>query len=115
MKVEFLIAWDDQTWNTQVHEVPRGIEPVQWANENLAPLTRFRKAVLFAVASFEEDMPRDYLVSWKTDIEAHSATEAAEKALQIQRDPDSVATCFEVTDRETGVETAVMLTPPCER
>lgn len=37
-----------------------------------------------------------YLVKWEIDIEADSPMEAAEKALEIQRDPDSIATCFKV-------------------
>lgn len=37
-----------------------------------------------------------YLVRWEMDIEADSAYEAAEKALAVQRDPESVAIMFEV-------------------
>lgn len=40
---------------------------------------------------------RLYLVHWTIDIEATSPREAALKALKIQRDPDSLATCFEVS------------------
>jgi len=37
-----------------------------------------------------------YLVSWKIEIEADTPREAAEEALEIQRDPESLATLFEV-------------------
>ena len=37
-------------------------------------------------------------VIWEIDIEADSDLEAAQKALQIQRDPSSIALSFEVID-----------------
>ena len=39
---------------------------------------------------------RDFLVRWEINIEADSPREAAENALQIQRDPPSIATVFKV-------------------
>jgi len=39
----------------------------------------------------------NYLVKWEIDIDADSPHEAAEKALAIQRNPESIATVFEVT------------------
>jgi hypothetical protein len=44
----------------------------------------------------------DYEVVWKIDIQAASAQEAALEALAIHRDPESIATVFEV--RERGCE-----------
>jgi len=38
-----------------------------------------------------------YKVRWEIDIDADNVIEAAEKALAIQRDPNSTATVFEVT------------------
>lgn len=44
-----------------------------------------------------------YLVTWKIDIEADNAEEAAAQALICQRDPESTATVFEVAEqRECG-------------
>ncbi len=45
-----------------------------------------------------------YRVMWEIDIETEfdSPREAADKALAIQRDPNSTATIFEVFDPETG-------------
>jgi hypothetical protein len=40
----------------------------------------------------------NYRVTWEIDIEADSALEAAEEALEIQRRPDSIATVFTVRD-----------------
>jgi len=37
-----------------------------------------------------------YIVTWTINIEADTPKEAAEKALTIQRDPSSIATCFDV-------------------
>jgi len=39
-----------------------------------------------------------YRVVWEIDIDAESFEEAARKALDIQRDPESIATCFVITD-----------------
>ena len=41
---------------------------------------------------------KTYIVTWSIDIDAESPIEAAEQALQIQRDCDSFATEFEVKD-----------------
>ena len=38
----------------------------------------------------------NYLVTWTIDIEAETPDDAAKLALQIQRDPESIATVFEV-------------------
>jgi hypothetical protein len=43
----------------------------------------------------------EYRVVWEIDVEADSAREAAEKALEIQRRPDSIAIVFTVKN-ETG-------------
>ncbi len=49
-----------------------------------------------------------YCISWTIDLEAETPEEAAEKALKIQRDPESIATVFEVTD-DTGTTGAIDL------
>lgn len=36
----------------------------------------------------------EYLVTWAINVEADSPEEAAELALEIQRDPESIATVF---------------------
>jgi hypothetical protein len=41
-----------------------------------------------------------YRVVWEIDIDAESFEEAARKALDIQRDPVSIATCFVMTDEK---------------
>lgn len=45
-----------------------------------------------------------YLVTWEIDIEADSPREAAEAALHIQRDPDSIATVFKVDGQQIDLE-----------
>lgn len=40
-----------------------------------------------------------YKVAWYIDVEADSAVEAANKALAIQRDRESLATVFSVSDQ----------------
>lgn len=50
----------------------------------------------------DSDFPR-YLVIWSIDVKhCHNAKEAAEYALKVQRDPESVATVFRVRDFGTG-------------
>jgi hypothetical protein len=51
-----------------------------------------------------------YLVDWKIDMEdVANASEAATRALIVQRDPESAATVFEVTDKATGEVTTIDL------
>lgn len=44
----------------------------------------------------------DYLVTWKIDIDAASPEEAARKAFEIQRSPESIAKYFEIQKRDKG-------------
>ncbi len=44
---------------------------------------------------------KTYLVQWSIDIEAETPREAAEKAREIQLDPESIATVFRVMDFES--------------
>ena len=53
-------------------------------------------------------------MTWQIDLEADSPREAAEKALEIQRNPDSIATVFDVVDG-TGKKTRVDLDAEPER
>ncbi len=43
---------------------------------------------------------KKYLVTWEIDIEASTPEEAARKALEIQRDPSSIALVFVVKERD---------------
>lgn len=58
MKVEFLLAYEDHTWDTLVVDVvpakgkrvPRSIGGmIQWAQEHLAGQAQYRRVVLFGV------------------------------------------------------------------
>jgi desulfoferrodoxin (superoxide reductase-like protein) len=42
---------------------------------------------------------RHFIVMWEMDFEATDARDAARQALEVQRDPESIATVFVVTDR----------------
>ena len=42
-------------------------------------------------------------IRWEIDVDARTPREAARKALAIQRDPASIATVFDVTDRDGTV------------
>jgi len=42
-------------------------------------------------------MSNRYRVTWTIDLEAESPRQAAEASLSIQRNPESIATVFEVT------------------
>lgn len=54
-------------------------------------------------------MSKEYLVTWKIDIDADSPKEAAQKALMIQRDNESEATYFEIKDKKTKKVTKIDL------
>lgn len=56
-------------------------------------------------------MEKHFRVSWEIDIWAETAEQAAEKALEIQRDPESTATVFECNDGETTYKVDLMETP----
>lgn len=43
---------------------------------------------------------KDYIVCWAINLDAETPRKAAEKALQIQRDPASIATVFVVYGEE---------------
>ena len=45
-------------------------------------------------------MANRYRVVWQIDIDADSPKAAAELALVIQRDPNSIATLFEVSEED---------------
>lgn len=45
----------------------------------------------------------EYLVTWSIDIDADSPEDAAAQALEIHRDPDSIATIFKVRHKSSGV------------
>tara|TARA_B100000767_G_C19524333_1_gene433832 strand:+ start:308 stop:490 length:183 start_codon:yes stop_codon:yes gene_type:complete len=54
-------------------------------------------------------MSKAYSVVWEINLDANSYREAAELALEIQRDKDSTALFFEVTKDATGVEWSIDL------
>jgi putative heme degradation protein len=43
----------------------------------------------------------NYLVEWHVNVSAATPREAAQQALDIQRDPESWATVFQVTEHDT--------------
>ena len=51
----------------------------------------------------------DYLVTWRIDMEADSPDEAAARALIVQRDPESTAVVFEVSDTSSGTTWSIDL------
>jgi hypothetical protein len=50
-------------------------------------------------------------VRWEIDIEARTPREAARKALDIQRDPASIATVFDVRHKGKTVRVDLSLLP----
>lgn len=51
-------------------------------------------------------MTKNYYVTWSIEVDATSPEVAAEMALEIQRDPESIATVFMVYD-ENGAEVRI--------
>lgn len=45
---------------------------------------------------------KHYVVRWEIDIWAKNEKDAAHQAFEIQRDPNSIATVFDVVDAATG-------------
>lgn len=52
---------------------------------------------------------RRYLVTWEMEISADDPTQAARLALEIHRDPESLATVFDVLDMRDRSRTRVDL------
>ena len=52
-----------------------------------------------------------YQVKWVIDIEADTPEEAAQQALAIQRNPESIATVFDIYNDEHQYLTRVDLNP----
>jgi hypothetical protein len=50
-----------------------------------------------------------YSITWEIEIDAKTPEEAARKVLEIQRDPASIATVFDVYDNKDGNCTRVDL------
>jgi hypothetical protein len=50
-------------------------------------------------------------VRWEIDVDARTASEAARKALEIQRNPDSIATLFDVQHKGKTVRVDLSLLP----
>ena len=48
-----------------------------------------------------------YFVSWEIDIDANSPREAAKRALEIQRNPQSTATQFYIQEHDTDERVSI--------
>jgi len=48
-------------------------------------------------------MSKTFTVKWEIDIDAECPIKAAQEALEIHRDPSSVATQFSVVDDKTAI------------
>jgi hypothetical protein len=46
-----------------------------------------------------------YTVTWEIDVDAKTPKEAAREALKIQRDPNSTATVFSVSNQKGTIHT----------
>lgn len=98
-KPTWLFATGGMSWGDSPTELSGAIEMLFYAG--IADLTpEEAEEIWLAVAPRRGIVPseNDYRVAWVIDIPAGSPQEAAEKALEIQRDPESWATVFEVTD-----------------
>lgn len=55
-------------------------------------------------------MIKKYLVQWEIELDAESPEHAARHALTIHRNPESIATVFDVTSVQTGKSKRIDLT-----
>lgn len=51
----------------------------------------------------------EYRITWEIDIEAGNPRKAAEEALRIMKDPDSIASVFTVWDAKDNATTIDLL------
>lgn len=66
MQIEFLAAWEDGTWTTELVDVPDSLDRNSyeelrlWAERELAGQCQYRRVVLFAVYHINpEEMPEE--------------------------------------------------------
>lgn len=52
----------------------------------------------------------EYYIEWRIELDADNPTEAARRALEIQRNPESIATVFHVSEADNGEEEVIDLT-----
>ena len=69
-----------------------------YANKDTSKRSRLGVFFTLERISMTEKEYKEYLVSRSIEIGATSHEAAAEEALKIQRDQDSIATCFEVAE-----------------
>lgn len=55
----------------------------------------------------------EFTVTWTIDLDADSAQEAAQRAREIQRDPESTATFFEVAVRDRPTSSTLIDLAEC--
>ncbi len=107
---------EQENYYVDIPDVP-ATETSEGCYKNIAAFRSRAEAVEFAMTAFgadEEgraalvsggDLPeKSFRVTWEIDIDATSPREAAEMALRIQRDVDSIATVFSVTEKRSIVE-----------
>lgn len=55
-----------------------------------------------------KEQVKTYLVTWEIEVDADSPRDAAQRALDMQRDPDSTATVFGVVEFDTDGDTTTI-------
>lgn len=106
---------DQDIYFVDIPDVPT-TETSEGSYKNIATFPTREAAIQFARTAFNADeegninlivggsVPnKSYRVVWEIDIDATSPREAAEKALQSQRDTSSLATVFFVTEKRNIV------------
>lgn len=78
-----------------LRDTTRGVN--MHADYDIWDLTEDELALVFKNLGLN-DPTRQYRVTWSIDVNATSKEEAAKLALQIQRDPTSIATVFDVME-----------------
>ncbi len=62
-KVEFLLAYEDQWWDTEVMDIPATAEDdteiMTWFNKEIMTLAAYRKVVMGAIYDHDPDEGRD--------------------------------------------------------
>src|SRR5207253_3159719 len=75
-----------------------------WATcGNTGPQTLLGQLPLAVIAQIRRPMMANYKVTWLIDVDSDSSHEAARQAMEIMRDPTSIATVLTVTDDQGNV------------
>lgn len=97
-QVEFLRAWSNGTWDTEFHNVPKQMDPQEFADTHLSRQAQYRDVVLWAVYSIPQEESDEVL-------SPHNWQPASQllKKLELEEDKPSNPSEAELDEYTEGI------------